>query len=110
IKPSVLAGRKDGLFRPRERRIAKGPDSDPNHLRHAFRLPKHRRSAMWTEVKGHGRSHNRASCERLRSTSNDVDRISRVKSRDPEYASGSPLAVDAMTHRDTPRFSIATEP
>ena len=87
IKPSVLAGRKDGLFRPRKRRIAEGPDSDPNHLRHAFRLPKHCRSAMWTEVKGHSRSRNRVSCERLRSTSNDVHRSSGVKSRDPRVRS-----------------------
>jgi hypothetical protein len=74
-----------------------------------LRLPKDCRPAIRTETESHRLFRRRIADEGLRSAPDHAYRAALEKGGDAEYATRSALAVDAVTHRNAPGFSLAAD-
>lgn len=99
-EPDVLVFRPNRLRWLRKLGICKCAKCDANEFRHTAWLPIDVRSTANAEVKLDGEAARRSTLEAIGSPALDCDHVSLIEDSDAESAPSSPLASEAVAHRD----------
>ena len=108
-QPGVFVSSPNRLRWLREFRICKGAKCDTDDVRHTAGFPIDVRSTANAEVKLDGEAARRIAFEAVSYAALDGNHVSLVENRDAECAPGSPLAIEAVAHRDLSWAAVAPQ-